>query len=190
MNNLLELVKKSRSYRRFYESEAISDDLLKSWINLTRYTPSARNMQSLRYLLVNKIDKNEHLFELLAWAGYLEDWKGPEIGERPVAYIVVLNDESLSENYYCDDGIVSQTILLGATESGFGGCIVAAFNRPKMRALLQIEDKYKIVHIIALGKPKEEVIIDEVDETQNIRYWRDEKNRHHVPKRSLNDLIL
>lgn len=186
---LSELVLKNRSYRRFFEDVEIPDRDLKSWINLARLSPSARNMQSLRYKIVKDADINNNLFPLLKWAGYLEDWDGPIKGERPAAYIIILNDEQLSDNYYCDDGIVSQSILLGAVESGFGGCIIAAINRPKLRELLNIDSKYKIVHILALGKPKEIVEVNNI-ENNDIKYWRDEQKIHHVPKRSLDDLIV
>jgi len=183
------LIQKNRSYRRFYENENISIEKLRSWVNLARLSPSARNMQSLRYKIINKKEINNQIFPLLKWAGYLKNWDGPIKGERPSAYIVILNDEDLSNNYYCDDGIVSQSMLLGAVDSGFGGCIIAAINRPKLKELLKIEDKYKIIHLLALGKPKEEVIVDDMEDNK-IMYWRDQKQVHHVPKRKLDDLIL
>lgn len=188
--SLAELVAKNRSYRRFYEEENIAYSLMESWVNLARLAPSARNMQSLRFKLINDRATNDKIFPLLKWAGYLEDWDGPIEGERPSAYIVILNDESLSDNYYCDDGLVSLSILLGAVEADFGGCVIAAVNRPKLKALLNIEDQYKLVHIIALGKPKEEVVIDDVKSDGSIKYWRDKDEKHHVPKRKLKDLIL
>jgi len=185
-----ELIRKNRSYRRFYEDVEISNSQLKSLVNLARLSPSARNMQSLRFKLINDKKLNDTIFPLLKWAGYLENWDGPTEGERPSAYIVILNDEELSNNYYCDDGLVTQSIMLGAVEKGFGGCIIAAINRPKFREILQIEEKYKIVHILALGKPKEEVVIENIDSEGDIKYWRDNKATHHVPKRKLDDLII
>ena len=187
--SLFQLVKRNRSYRRFHQEVNISNQNLRSWINLARLSPSARNKQSLRYKIVNDKTLNAKVFPLLKWAGYIESWDGPKAGERPAAYIVILNDEELSDNYYCDDGIVSQTILLGAVESDFGGCIIAAINRPKLRELLNIDSKYKIVHLLALGKPKEEVQIDDI-ENDDVKYWRDKEEVHHVPKRPLDDLII
>ena len=188
--NLEQLIKKNRSYRRFYQDISISIEELKSWVNLARLSPSARNMQSLRFKIINNKEINTKIFPLLKWAGYLENWNGPIQGEQPAAYIVILNDEELSDNYYCDDGLVTQSIMLGAVEKGFGGCIIAAINRPKLRETLEIEEKYKIVHILALGKPKENVLIDDMNDTGDIKYWRDEKETHHVPKRKLSDLII
>jgi hypothetical protein len=59
-----------------------------------------------------------------------------------------------------------------------------------LRKELHIPKKYQIPLIIALGKPKENIIIEEVDSSGDIIYWRDEKMTHHVPKRSLDELII
>jgi len=183
------LILRNRSYRRFYQNEGIQQSQLESWVDLARLSPSARNMQSLRFKLINDPKLNAQVFPLLKWAGYIEDWDGPIEGERPAAYIVVLNDESLSNNYYCDDGLATQSLLLGGVEDGFGGCIIAAIDRSKLRKLLRIDEKYKIIHLIALGKPKEKVKIEKM-ENGAIKYWRDENQTHHVPKRDLKDLII
>jgi hypothetical protein len=44
--------------------------------------------------------------------------------------------------------------------------------------------------VLALGYPKEEVIIEEINEDGDFKYWRDEKEVHHVPKRTLDEVIL
>ena len=186
---LIELIKKNRSYRRFDASVPVPQEEILKWINLARLSPSAKNVQSLRYIIVNDKSTNKEIFPLLTWAGYLKDWDGPIETERPTAYIIILNDEALNKNYYCDDGIASQSILLGAVESGFGGCIVAAIQRDKLRKVLNIAPSYKIIHIIALGKPVENVIIDEVSD-KDIKYWRDKEQNHHVPKRKLDDIVI
>ena len=111
-------------------------------------------------------------------------------GEQPSAYIIILNDNTLSTNYFCDHGIASQSILLGAVEKGFGGCIIASISREKLRTILHIPEKFEIVQIIALGKPKETVVIEPCYENGDIKYWHDENQIHHVPKRLLNEIIL
>jgi nitroreductase len=184
-----ELILKNRSYRRFNESVKITVDQLKSWIGLARLAASGRNMQPLKYILSTEESKNEKIFSTLAWAGYLKDWDGPVKGERPVAYIIQLLDTDISGKFYCDDGIAMQNILLGAVEAGFGGCIFQSINKPKLMELLGIPGRYKILNVIALGKPAEKVVVEEV-KNGDIKYWRDEKGIHHVPKRPLDELII
>jgi len=186
---LKELVLKNRSYRRFYQNELIQKAQLRQWIDLARLGASGRNAQSLRYMTVTDQGLCQHVFENLAWAGYLSDWTGPVEGEKPVAYVIMLNDERLSKNYFCDDGIAVQNLLLGAVEDGFGGCILRAFKEKNIRDLLNVSDDYSIIQVVALGKPKEEVVLEEM-KNNDIKYWRDEKGVHHVPKRKLEDLVI
>lgn len=186
---LKDLILKNRSYRRFYQSEKISKAQLRDWIDLARNSASARNAQTLKYILSYEEELNARIFEQLAWAGYLSWWPGPEDGERPSAYIVVLNDSLISSNHFCDEGIAIQSILLGATEDGYGGCIIHSVNRNKLSEILNLSEQYEILYVLALGKPKETVVLDEV-KVGDIKYWRDENEVHHVPKRGLDEIIL
>lgn len=186
---LKELILKNRSYRRFYQTERISEAQLREWVDLARNSASARNAQPLKYILSTEESFNTQIFEQLAWAGYLTSWAGPEEGERPSAYIVMLHDTLISGNYLCDDGIATQSILLGATEAGFGGCIIYSVNRNKLREILILSGQYEIIQVLALGKPKETVVLDEMKDG-DVKYWRDENQVHHVPKRTLEEIIL
>ncbi|HKI89495.1 MAG TPA: nitroreductase family protein [Draconibacterium sp.] len=179
---------KNRSYRRFDSSVKIEEKQLKSWIELARFSASGRNMQPLKYVICRDETLAEKIFPNIGWAGYLSNWKGPVKGERPVAYIVVLHDKSLAENYFCDDGIAVQSILLGAVDDGFGGCIIGTFNKSKVAKLLDIPENLDILWLIALGKPLEEVVL-ESSKGNEIKYWRDENQVHHVPKRPLEEII-
>ena len=185
-----ELVSGNRSYRRFDGSMTVKMETLKELIELARKVASAGNLQPLKYILSTDEEKNREIFSCLAWAAYLPKWKGPEPAERPAAYIVVMGDKSITENFRCDHGIAAQTILLGTRERGLGGCIFAAINHKKLRSYLSISDDHEVLLVIALGKPVEEVVLEPVGKDGNIRYWRDEKGIHHVPKRSLEEIIV
>jgi len=185
---LKELILKNRSYRRFYQSETMSSAVLEDLIDAGRYTASAANKQPLRYLLCNDGLKNEEIFQCLKWAGYLTEWDGPAEGEKPAAYIIIVSENSNFCNY--DTGIAAQTILLRAVELGYGGCMIASVDRDKIRELYNLDSKYEILLVLALGKPNEEVNLIEINRDDDIRYWRDEESRHFVPKRKLSDIII
>ena len=184
------LVAKNRSYRRFYEDFPIELETLRELVDLARLSASAGNMQPLRYILSCDPEKNSLIFANIAWAMYLKDWPGPSEGERPSAYIIVLEDTQLSHPLHCDHGIAAQSILLGATEKGLGGCIIGAIKKRELRDALKIPARYEILLVLALGKPKEKVVIEKVGPDGDIKYWRDNKEIHHVPKRSLDDIII
>ena len=193
---IADLIKKNRSCRRFYQNHAVPLKTLKDLVNLARLSASAANLQPLNYILSSNPGKNDLIFSCLAWAGYLEDWPGPKEGERPAAYIIILGNTDISKNFGCDHGIASQSMLLGAREKGLAGCMLGAINRRKLRKILNIPPIYKILLVLAIGKPKEKVKVEVVDSdspsstVNNIKYWRDGKGVHHVPKRKLSDIIL
>lgn len=186
---LHDLILKNRSYRRFYQNEKITLDQLKSWINLARLSASGRNAQPIKYIVSNEKQKNNKIFTTLSWAAALPEWHGPAEGERPSAYIIQLLDKNISNQFYCDDGIAAQSILLGAVEAGYGGCLFRSINKPKLNSLLDIPNEFEIINVIALGKPMETVVVVEM-ENGNFNYWRDEQGIHYVPKRSVDELIL
>lgn len=190
MNSLHDLVLKTRSYRRFDESHAIGIETLEKLLGLARCTASGANRQPLKYILSADPETNGRIFPCLAWAGYLKNWKGPEPGERPSAYMVILVDETISENIWCDDGIAAQTILLGAVEMGLGGCMIGAIQKDKLRQEFNIPGHFRIQLVLALGKPAEKVVIEDLEPGGDIKYWRDKNDVHHVPKRKLEELIV
>ncbi|GAB6172222.1 nitroreductase family protein [Paradesulfitobacterium aromaticivorans] len=187
---LIDLITKNRSYRRFYQEEKVALDTLREVINLARLTSSGGNLQSLKYVLSNEKEKNERIFKTLKWAGYLSNWDGPEEGEKPSAYIVMLHDTRISKTFFWDHGLAAQSILLGLTEKGLGACQFNNIDRPRLASELQLPDDYEIVLAMAVGKPKEIVVLEEMDAPAQVKYWRDEQGVHHVPKRKLEDLIL
>ncbi len=185
-----DLIEKSRSVRRFYQDVPVETQTLRELVDLARLSPSGSNLQSLKFLVSNTPDKNARIFANLAWAGYLKDWPGPQEGERPTAYILILGDSTINRSFGCDHGIAAQSIMLGAAEKGLGGCIVGSINRAELAGQLHIPPQYEILLALALGKPKEEVQVDQVGPDGSVKYWRDEQQVHHVPKRALNDIIL
>jgi nitroreductase len=185
-----DLIKKNRACRRYYEDFEIKRETLEELVDLARLSASAANRQPLKYILSCEKDKNDLIFPTLAWAGYLKDWPGPAEGERPSAYIVMLNDIEIIKNYWCDPGIAAQSILLGATEKGLGGCIFASVKRDEMRLALKIKERYEILYVLAIGKPKEKVVLETIGPEGDIKYWRDSQGVHHVPKRPLKEIII
>ncbi len=188
---LKELIMNTRSYRRFDESVTVDRGTLEELIDFARCSPSSANLQPLKFFLCSDRATGERIFPHLRWAGYLEEWKGPVEGERPTAFIVILGDTEITSSFSCDHGIAAHAIMLGATERGLGGCVIGSFEKRGIRKALGIdESRFEILLILALGKPAEEVILENVGDTGDIRYWRDEEGRHHVPKRPLDELIL
>ena len=187
---LRDLIIKNRSYRRFYQDVTFERATLRELVDLARLSASGSNLQALKFRLSCDADENAKIFACLGWAGYLKDWPGPAEGERPSAYIVILGDKEISQSFGVNPGIAAQSILLGATEKGLGGCIIGSVDKPKLTQALEIPDRYEILLVLALGKPKETVVLETVGPDGDIKYWRDSQGVHHVPKRPLDEIIL
>jgi nitroreductase len=185
-----DLVLRNRSYRRFYQEVVIDFKTLRGLVDLARLSASASNLQPLKYIISCDPKKNALIFPHLTWAAYLSDWPGPSEGERPSAYIIILGDKRLSQSFGCDHGIAAQSILLGATGKGLGGCMIGSIQRQELRESLEISPHYEILLVVALGKPGEAVDIEMVRPGGDIKYWRDDEGKHHVPKRSLDEIIV
>jgi len=185
-----DLIKSNRSCRRFLQKEEVPVDTLRWLVNLARLSASSANLQPLKYILSNEPQKNDAIFSCLAWAGYLKDWPGPPEGERPSAYLIMVGDWHIAKNFGTDMGIAAQSILLGARERGLAGCMIGSINKALLQEMLNLPKRFEILLVIALGKPKETAVLEEVKPGDGIEYWRDEHGGYHVPKRPLEGIIL
>ncbi len=184
-----ELIKKTRSFRRFDAKRKITDAELRTMIDSARCSGSTANRQRIRFAYVNSKDICDRMFENIKFAGYLTEWSGPTEAERPAAYIVMMcREDVIDANLGIDMGIAAQSILLTATEMGFGGCMIRSFNKNEFDSILSKEG-YNSAFVIALGKPSETVYLTDV-KNGDIKYFRDEKDNHAVPKYSLDDIII
>lgn len=188
-----EIIAKTRTFRRFFQKEAISIDVMHELVDLARLGGSARNGQPWQYMVINTPELCEKVFPFLGWAGYLSDWKGPIEGERPSGYILcLLNTHWLKgpeTEAQFDLGVATQNLLLVAMEKRIGGCRIGSFN-PKLATLFDLPSHLKISLVVALGRPRETVILEECKTDSDIKYWRDDEGHHHVPKRSLDSCLV
>lgn len=189
---LKDLLKNSRSFRSFDESVKIDRATLLDWIDCTRYCPSSINLQMLKYRVVTDVAECASLLSLTRWAGKLKDIKLPPVGHAPVAYIVVCSDNGVvegAERFQKDVGIVSQTIMLAACESGFGGCMIGSFSPNALQELLKLPTGVVPQLVLAFGKPDETVELTAPANDGGVTYYR-ENGIHYVQKRSLEQILI
>lgn len=183
-----EIIYKRRTIRRF-KQKPLSIDLLKKLVDFARVAPIARNIQGLEFIIVHNEKNREELFPLIRWASSLpEDQRTPEEGRKPTAYFVVLVNTNIKKTYYnFDVGAAVENILLGAINFGLGCCWMGAIDRDKIRELFNIPEYFEITHVISLGYPDEESIMEPYE--GSFDYWKDEKGLMHVPKKEINEII-
>lgn len=190
---LYELVEKNRSYRSFDPACRLSEAELRGFAACARITPSAANRQCLRYRLCTSPEDMARVLPLLRWAAALPERHFPPAGHEPPACIVLCHDKRVTDNTRAsavDTGIAAQTILLAAAEAGFGGCMIANFPPDALAAALALPEYLTPVLVIALGRPDETVVLEDAAPGAPTAYYRDAENRHHVPKRTLGELIV
>lgn len=187
----LGLAKSSRSYRRFDESRPVSREQLLMLVEAARFAPCARNAQELRFHVVADADERARVFRHLRWAAALKDWNGPEPGERPGGYVVILAPEPSVKTalHGYDAGMAAQTILLAARTLGLGGCVVKSFDQGLLAELRVADPGLDASLVLALGVPAEQVVLEPADTPHGLAYWREPDGSHHVPKLSLEELL-
>ena len=189
-----QLVQANRSYRRFNESVTLNEEMLTQWVDTARICMSAVNLQPLKYRLVTDAAERSALRPLTHWGGLIHDFPHPAPGENPTAYIVICHDTTVVQNpasSRTDLGICAQTIMLSAAEMGYGGCMIGAFDREETSALLALPPHLTPVLILALGWPAEHIVLEPLPSPDApTAYFRDENDVHHVPKRSLEDILI
>lgn len=174
-----------RSIRRFSQ-RPVAVEVLKRLVDAGRVAPSAANLQPLEYMVVLDKELCAEVFSCIGWAAYIKPKWSPAPEERPMAYIVVLVREE-NRWYTWDVGLAAENIMLAAEGGGLGSCLLLNIQRERIREILQIPEQVGIDSVIALGYKAESSVIEPLDDS--VKYWRDEQNVMHVPKRSLADIL-
>jgi nitroreductase len=188
---LRELVDKNRSHREFKSGVEMTEEMICEWILNASHCPAAMNLQALKYKILTRPEEVAALLPLTRWAASLEK-KLPPDGHGPSAFIIMCHDTDIAPMkpiFMMDVGICAQTIMLSATEAGFGGCIIGSGASDKLSEALSLPNNLVPVLVLGLGIPEDEVVLTEASDG-NTKYYRDENNVHYVPKRSLDEIMI
>jgi nitroreductase len=183
------LIEKNRSYRRFDFGRKITEDVLVDLVDAARISQSAANLQPLAYMTISTEEMVVKVHRHMRWAGYLPDWNGPGDAERPVAYVIVLGDTEVKQTYReVDAGLAMQNMCICAASEGIGSCMIGNLDKKMLVELLEIPERYEIIYAVAFGFPVEQVQL--VPFAGDVKYYRDENQKHFVPKRLLKDVLI
>ncbi len=188
---LNELLRNNRSYRSFDESVKIPEEALLGFIDNARISSATMNLQPLKYRIVTRDDEVSAVLANTRWAAAL-DIKLPPEGHAPTAFIIVCHDNGVTPFkpiFLKDVGICSEIIMLSAAEAGYGGCMIGSADTERIKEILSLPEALAPQLVLALGKPDETVVLEDAEDG-NVKYYRDENNIHHAPKRTLEDIIV
>lgn len=186
------LVMNNRSYRAFDESKPIDRETMTDLVDLARRVGSGMNKQPLRYRILSDKQEIEAMVANARFGTALKDIKLPPENGKPTGFILIFTDKetgSPASLALKDVGIAAQTILLAATEKGFGGCMLGSFNPAQLLADFGIDARYEPQLAIALGKPAERVLLTDAHDG-SLTYYRDAAGNHCVPKRKLEEILI
>lgn len=188
---LKDLLVETRSFRSFNPDVKIPHEVLVDFVDNARITAATRNLQPLKYKIVDAEPELSACLPELRFAASL-GIKLPPDGHEPTSLIVMCHDTDVTpyrDIYLKDIGICAEVIMLSATEAGYGSCMLGSYNGDNIKKALNLPDNLMINLIVALGKPDEHCVLTEAEDG-NVKYYRDAKNTHYVPKRRLEDILI
>lgn len=185
-----ELVATSRTCRYFKNSVHLTEGILSDLVNMAHLSPSARNLQPLRYALVVSPEARNELFPLLNMAGGRSAEERADESRAPAGYIVIVAPRGLNDFGLMDIGIAAQTVNLAARTAGLACCMIGAFNKPAVDKFLGVPEAMESRLVLALGAPSEDCRLTGPSADGSLSYYNDAEGVHWVPKLTLNDVIM
>lgn len=189
MDQLMDLLRTRRTYRRFEQRE-IPEEILEEILTAARLASSAANKQPLRYIVIREPEKVAEVFAFTKWAGALPPELGqPKEGERPVLFIAVIENLDISPSCDTDAGLAIGNMTLAAWNRGVGSCMIGACNKPALSEMFGLNEKQALHTVVAFGYPTHASHIVDMEDSEQFKYYLDEKNDYVVPKRKLEDVV-
>jgi nitroreductase len=148
---VMEAIKSRRSVRKF-SGRLLEEEKLLRVLEAGRLSPSSRNDQEWRFILVRDPKKLKLLME--AADGQIH------VGEAPAAIVVCGTDRHLMDCGQPTDtvncSIALAYMMLEAHELGLGTCWLGHFFADKVKKALDIPDYVSVVAFTPIGYPAEE----------------------------------
>lgn len=151
--SILNVIKQRRSVRR-YKADPIPDDVLRRVLEAARFSPSGKNLQPWKFILV----QDESLKQSLVDASVRQSF----IAEAPVVVVACgFPDRCYSrmgnymKSWAVDVAIAFEHMVLQAQEEGLGTCWIGAFEEKDVKSLLNVPDGVRVLALTPLGYPDE-----------------------------------
>ncbi|MBR4893180.1 MAG: nitroreductase family protein [Clostridia bacterium] len=183
---IFDIIKRRRTIRSF-KNIPVEREKLKLMVEAGRLAPSGGNLQPVKFIVVDSSKFCDLLFPHLRWAGYTTPYGVPTKEDAPRAYIIVLTDLNIRKDADNDASYAEENIVLLAESMGISSCIIGSVLREEVEKIFNIPDTMKIHTVIALGYPNQESFVFDMEDS--VKYYLDENNNFHVPKRKTEDIV-
>ncbi len=150
---MVDAIKKRRSVRHFSD-EPVKDEELEEIMKAAMYAPSAADCRPMHYIVVKEENTRKKLSEITKWSRFLE---------RAPINIVLCADLRNAKRWVEDSAIAGEHIMLQATDLGLGTCWAQVRGGDRedgrnpeeiVKELLEIPPNYRVLCVIAVGKPE------------------------------------
>ncbi len=171
---MLDLLRKRRSIRKFHD-RPLSEEQVEILEEAILRTPSARNLRSWEFVMVDKRD-------LLSKLAQVRGSSSAFIAGSSMA-IVVMANEKTADTWVEDASIAAIIAQMTSTSLGLGSCWAHIRNRDHkpgktaeeyVKELLGIPEPMRVVCIIAIGHPAED---KEIIPVEGLPYEKIHRNR-------------
>ena len=146
-----EAIESRRSIRKWKDKE-VTKEIVAELLDAARLAPSAKNVQSHRYYILEKNDIAELEKDGIFNQAYV--YKAPLVIVccAPIASDI---DEDPNNYAHIDISIATAFLTLRATELDLGSVFVAWINREALKKKFNIPESYIIPFVIPIGYPDE-----------------------------------
>ena len=153
-------IRNRRSVRK-YQDKVVPEDILMELIEAARLAPSGNNTQPWKYKIISDTEEKEllksnNIFKqdfvytapaLILCCADPSKYPSKEFDKK-------LDDQNMMRAFR-DLGISSQNLVLRATELGLGTCYIGWMDKPKIKEIFNLPDKYIVPYVITVGYPAE-----------------------------------
>ncbi len=187
--NVYDAIMTRRTIRKFEQREVARENLVKL-IDCARVAAYGANVQPLKFAVIDDKETLKNIYPFTKWAGALADG-APKESERPAAYIAVLGDRSIKSGggFEVEAGAAVTTMMLEAVELGLATCWLGAIDREGIKKLLDIDEKFDVAYLLAVGYPMQKSRMTEMKDG-SVKYFESDDGSINVPKRSLDEVIV
>ncbi|MFA5771461.1 MAG: nitroreductase family protein [Thermoplasmata archaeon] len=151
--DLLEAIRTRRSIRK-YKSTPIPEEILMNVFKAVRLSPSAKNVQPWKFILVRDEEKKRQLIQACNNQKF--------IAEAPIIIVACAHsDEAFAvmggymSSFPVDLAVALDHLMLTATTYGLGTCWIGSFKEDKVKEVLDIPAHVRVVALTPLGYPNE-----------------------------------
>ena len=139
---------------RAYKSVEVEEEKVKRILEAARLSPSASNRQDWKFIVVRNMGTRKKL----AKAAFGQSF----VGEAPVVIVACGTEPKTTmacgqPTHTVDVSIACAFMILEAYELGLGTCWVGAFNEGEVKKALEIPEPVRVVAVIPLGYPDEDL---------------------------------